>query len=156
MTVEIDVDKIKSRKAELEAELKNISNLILLAEQFGKPAPIAPEQPPPMPSTPAPIVTLAGPHHSNPNATRGFTAGLRRAVLLALHTGPATVQELAKALAWDVRRVTQVTGSMLKFHLIFLNEHGRLQLGPGGTTQAQWYLANAGALTYRPGKDYAK
>lgn len=79
-------------------------------------------------------------HNQQPYQARGFTAGLRRAVILALHTGPTAEADLAKALAWPLRRTRQVCMSMLKFKIIFLNEHGRFQLAEDGKRHGIWHI----------------
>lgn len=69
---------------------------------------------------------------------------------MALYTGPLTMEELAKALAWDMSRTKTVVGSMLKFKVAFLSEHGRLTLADDGKTQADWFMKNPGRLVYSP------
>lgn len=144
MTLEIDIDKLNLRRGELDAELKRIDGLILLAEQFCKPVQITTQE------ISAPVASGNG-HHREEAPVRGFTAGLRRAVILALHTGPATESDLAKALVWPLKRTRTVVGSMIKFRICFLSEHGRLTLAEDGKKQAAWYMAHPEMLTYRPG-----
>jgi hypothetical protein len=143
MTGFVDVAKIQARKAELEAELSKLDQFLALLENFSKPVPV------PLPpaqhyqafAVPAPRV----------EHVRGFTPGLRRAVTMALYTGPLTMEELAKALAWDMARTKTVVGSMLKFKVAFLSEHGRLTLAEEGKAQADWFIKNPGKLVYSPG-----
>lgn len=142
MTLEIDVDKLKARRGELEAELSRIDNLLLLATEYSKYSV-------PVQHQPEPLRIANGGHREQPTA-RGMTPGLRRAVTLALHTGPATEADLARALAWDIRRTRVVLFTMLKFRICFLNEHGRLQLSDDGQTQAAWFLQNPSRLSYSP------
>ena len=96
MTGYIDIAKIQSRKSELEAELNKLNSLLDLidkfSEHFSKPAPV--------PLPPAPLTqhyqAFAVP---NPKIekSRGFTPGLRRAVTMALYTGPLTMEALQSA-----------------------------------------------------------
>ena len=135
MTIEVDIDKLKSRQAELEAELTRISGLLTLAEQFSKLAPITP--------APTQAALPLAPANGHPVPApkpdikhRGFTPGLRRAVTMALYSGPATESDLARYLAWDISRVRNVLCAMLKYRICYLNEHGRLQLSDDGKKQA--------------------
>ena len=149
MTIEVDIDKLNARKVELEAEIKQISDLLTLAKQFAK---VITPSSPSLPSTPTihtmPLVLKGNTGTPKDLPKRGFTAGLSRAVTLGLHTGPATESDLAKALAWDSRRVRQVVSSMLKFKLCYLSEHGKLTLTEEGKKQAVWFINNPSYLTY--------
>lgn len=141
MTLEIDLDKLKARRVELEAELSRIDNLMLLATEYSKYSV-------PVQHQPEPAREVARVSNGKSAAVRGMTPGLRRAVTLALHTGPATEPDLARALAWDIRRTRSVLGSMLKFRICFLNETGHLQLSDEGKKQAAWFLLHPNRLTY--------
>lgn len=150
MLINIDVDKLHARRAELEEELKRINSLLDLVQTYDAAYLVQQHDAAPAAPTPGPGIPV-----SDDGPRRGFTAGLRRQVLLALHTGPCTHKELGRALAWSDSRVRRVTFSMQKFKLIFLTEHGRLQLSDEGHRQADWYLANPKYLTYRPGTSAA-
>ena len=141
MVVEIDVDKLKAKRAELTAELTRLGQLIELAESFSRPV----QEPTPV-QDPAPQSHVSNGHEP----ARGFTPGLRRAVIMALHTGPCTESELSKALVWPHKRTRIVVQSMLKFKIAFLSEFGKLNLSEEGKKQALWYLENPDYLTYRP------
>lgn len=153
MTIDIDVDKLRSRQSELKSEIAQIDNLLLLADQFSK---LQPKQLPLSVVQPAQPVPSGNANGVAQDYKRGFTPGLRRAVTLALHTGPTTESELARALAWEISRVRQVLCSMFKFHLCFLSEHGRITLSEEGKTQALWFIANPSYLTYNPRQAGAK
>ena len=149
MTLEIDISKLKSRRSDLTTELQKINDLITLAEQYSV---VVPER---LPQPALPVYS-----NGNKSATqephRGFTAGLRRAVILALHTGPSTESDLTRALAWPAKRTKAVVMSMLKFRICYLSEHGRLTLTDEGKKQAQFYLNNPDFLTFRPSSAGAK
>ena len=103
MTFNIDLEAIRAEKARLEAENNRLSsllaetssqvtrldNLLALAEQYGKPvAASAILKPPPLSDTDFfPLF-----QREKSEAKRGFTAGIRRAIILALHTGPSTTR----------------------------------------------------------------
>lgn len=146
--ISIDVDKLKARCVELQKELERVKGLISLAEEFGSPTSEA-EKIHTLSATLSSNSILVSPRIKD-EPKRGFTAGLRRAVILALHTGPTTESDLARSLVWDRTRTKQVVSSMLKFHICYLSEHGKLTLSDEGKTQAQWYLANPSSLTYNP------
>lgn len=165
MVIDIDIDKLKSRAAVLREELAKVDNMLALVEQYSQTArPTLPEvtyttgdvyvAPKIMVPTHAPMPPFSGP--TAPSHVRGFTAGLRRAVIMALHTGPSTESDLARALAWDRTRTRTVVSSMLKFRICYLSEHGRLVLTDEGKTQAAWYLANPSKLTYSPNPRWSK
>jgi hypothetical protein len=140
-----DVGKIRARRTELMAELERLDSLLGLLENFSAPAPSSKAVQVNMPQPAVvPIVTPVV------EKARGFTPGLRRAMTMALYTGPLSLDNLAKALAWDKARTKAVVGIMLKFKIAFLNEHGKLALGEEGKVQADWFLRNPGKLVYSP------
>ena len=145
MILEIDITKMKARKAELQSELEKLDSMINLAEMYGKPT----AEP-----TPAPVPTIIPPVTPKPkppkeDGQRGCTPGLRRAVTLALFTGPATLYDLSRALAWKPERVQQVVSSMFKAELVIL-EGNKLALTGEGKTQASWFQSHPDKLTYAP------
>ncbi len=150
----IDIEKLKARQQELAKESESLALLLRLAEQFSKPDPVSVPAPMAVPTVhllpqiqlaPQPVQqTLVA------EQRRGFTAGLRRAVTMALYTGPAKEADLSRALAWELHRTRVVLSTMLKFKVCFLNEHGCMQLSEEGLKQAQWFIVNPGMLTYRP------
>ena len=145
MIVEIDTDKLKAREATLQEELSHIASLLMLAENYSR-TPAAPTHPKAVSLPPVPLPPVKH------EPTRGFTAGLRRAVILSLHTGPCTERDLSKALVWTLGRTKTVLGSMLRFRICFLTEHGTLALSEEGKRQAVWYIAHPEKLTYRPNR----
>lgn len=148
MTIEIDVERLKAQKAELESQLTSVNGLIALAEQFAKvQMPVAP------PQLSLPVAVAQAKHRVEEEEyrKRGFTPGLRRAVILALHTGPTSESDLAKSLAWTKQRTKTVVMSMLKYKVCYLDSFGKLCLSEEGRKQAGWYLINTARLTYSPG-----
>jgi hypothetical protein len=139
MPLIVDFEKLERRKAELEKELANIKGLIELAENYCTSL-----------VNPVVKVTSSKPEPEENYPRRGFTAGLRRAVILALHTGQTNEKDLAKGLAWSLERTHAVVSSMLKFKICYLNSVGNLALSDEGKKQAEWYLRHSNMLCYRP------
>ncbi len=143
MTIEIDIEKLKQRKGELAAEMSRVDGLLSLAQDYSA---LIPATPAPLP--PPPPANVPEQYTLPVRKQRSGTPGLRRAVLLGLHTGPATENDLARALAWTVKRTREVISSMRIHKLCYLNEYGKLTLSEEGKTQAAWYLANPTYLVY--------
>lgn len=146
--ITIDIAKLQSRKVQLEMELAQVDNMLRLVEEYSTPM-SQPKSMLPVPPN-VPVMAIQQPIRYEREKARGFTPGLRRAVTLALHTGPCTEKELTRALGWDSRRTMTVVSSMLKAHICYLSEHGQLALSPEGKTQAGWFLAHPEKLTYNP------
>lgn len=150
MLIEIDIDNLKRERESVQDKLRQLDSLIQLAESYGKPRGAAQPSESVQVIEDAPLPTTNNVHPPPHAPARGFTAGLRRAVIMGLYTGPSTEQELSKALGWDQSRTRTVVSSMLKFRICFLSEHGRLTLSDEGIKQAKWYMVNPGKLTYCP------
>ena len=141
MILDIDIAKLKQDRQKALDEAEKLTALIEAVEKYSRP----PVETKPQPISP-PLATV----RMGAEPRRGFTAGLLRAITLALHTGPSTEAELVRALAWDASHVRNVIGSMLKFRLCFISETGNLRLSEEGQKQATWFLQNSNRLTHNP------
>lgn len=136
--VGIDIDALKAQAATLRDKLTGIETIIRIASETGvdlsepqKPK-VGPIQPP-----------LRAPESEE---RRYVNVGARKAVTLALHTGPASHREISRALVWDTSKVKEVLCSMVTAGLASVSDGGIDQ----GTVTAQWFVANPQYVTYQP------
>jgi len=138
MIINLDMDGLRDKKSALLKELEKVNTLLDLVDQYSLTPPQA-------------NLTAVQLVHTN-SKKRHPVSGKRKAVTMALHTGPASESEIAQLLNWEVRDVTSVVNSMLTLKLVFLNEHGKLQLSQEGKTQALWFCKHPGHKVYCPDK----
>jgi hypothetical protein len=138
--VNIDVDALTARRQELRKELTRIDALLSLTEERTKELPVAK-----VVEEPAPRVNGSSPR-------KEVHTGQRKAVTLALNTGPAREDELALVLGWSKSTVAAVVNSMLHQKIVFLNEHDKLALSTQGKEQAAWFQTHPSYTVYCPGR----
>jgi hypothetical protein len=132
--------------------------LACLTEQVPQDDPTPPEPAPPVqqgvtepvPLEPAPPVQQEVPEpapavrQQDPPKMRVQRSERRRAVLMALHTGPAGPLDLSRALGWTFKEVVKLVHAMMRDSLCFEDETWRIQLAPHGREQVEWVLNHSG------------
>ena len=145
----IDIDQLEEQAAELRKQLSDIEAVIRIVTKNGKPEePIVASQaiaPPTAPKEPTPRQ-----HDQNSSHERHPQAGARKAVCLALHTGPSTIKDLSRALVWEFRKVRVVLNSMEKHGFVSPAQGGLNALTDKGKAMARWFIAHPEYICYRP------
>jgi hypothetical protein len=142
--VGIDSDALKTRAESLRKELSDIEAVLRIVggmsenvKPYIESAYRPPEMQRPMPI--APPITASRIVKNN---------GARKALILALHTGAASISELARGLVWDARLVREVARDMEIVGLCSQSAGGVFALTEKGREQAQWHIANPGYIHY--------
>lgn len=142
--VGIDIDALKAQAVTLRDQLTGIETIIRIASENGvtlaadsmKSVKGGPLQPP---------ARLA-----ESEERRYVNVGARKAVTLALHTGPASHREISRALVWDTSKVKEVLSSMIAGGLVSVSDGGIAALTDKGTETAHWFVAHPHYVTYQP------
>ena len=136
--VGIDVDALAVRRAELQAELTTIENVLnLVNREVVTVTPIEPE-----PVAPIPIKAN--------RPIRTYNQGLRRKVVLALMTGPTKIEDLARFQNWETRKVATILNSSVRAKVV-TEKDGLWALTTHGIQTAKWFQGHPQCIVYRPG-----
>lgn len=144
--VGIDIDALRTQAQTLRDQLTGIETIIRIASENGV---TLPEQPRFAKGIPLQPPVRNGEAEETPRGTY-VNIGARKAVTLALHTGPASHREISRALVWDTSKVKEVLSSMITAGLVSVSEGGIAALTDKGTITAQWFVANPQYVTYQP------
>jgi len=153
MIVNLDVDGLKRKRDALQQELVRVDTMLELITQFSLPAPNGSAAAMAAPAAaPAAADEVAAPQPKTRTRIRRPVSGKRKAVTVALQSGPVSEVRLAQLLNWDTREVSRTVSSMLMLGLVVLGPQG-LQLTPKGKQQAQWFQRHPQYTVYCPDKE---
>jgi hypothetical protein len=139
--VGIDIDQLRAQRDTLLAQITGIETIIRIVSESKIPPPEVQRAPP----VPVPVRVPESP-------ARYTYTGARKAVVLALHTGPASIREIARALVWDQRKVREVLTSMHAEGIATESAGEVNALTEKGTTMARWFLDNPKYVVYCPNR----
>lgn len=140
----IDIDALNAQAACLRDQLAGIETVIRIAS----------ENPVAIPEAPKPNGPVKPPLRAETvQAPRKFVnIGARKAILLALHTGPASDREIGRALVWQASMVRTVLSSMLSYGIVSVSEGGVYALTEKGRGMAQWHISHPEYVTHCPSR----
>lgn len=102
----------------------------------------------------APVPALAGALAEADNGKKPrkvVNTGRRKAILMALHTGPATEQDLRRALVWSSDVVHGVLVDTARAGLVAEDPNRNIwTLTTNGIQHVKFFLAHPNATTYKP------
>lgn len=129
--VGIDIEALKKRWEELQAELNQIEQVLAIAEK-----------------TDLPGVTVTEREHKTRSVNN---TGIRRICLLQLFTGPCTADEIARVTNQDLAVVRTCLRTMLVMGIVAEEKNGRFILTAKGRAMAKWHQENPRFVTYQGG-----
>lgn len=140
----IDIDALHAQAAALRDQLTGIETVIRIASENST---LAPEPPKPNGAVKPPMRT-------EPETTRGnyVNIGARKAVTLALHTGPASDREIGRTLVWQVPMVREVLSSMMRDGIASVSAGSVYALTEKGHGIARWHIENPAYITHCPNR----
>lgn len=138
----IDEEKLLLRREVLAAEIAVIDSMLDMVRQYGVDVP-------PTPTVRDLVQPSTRPSIKETVKTKTFTPGKRKAVTMALDTGPTVEKDIAALLGWSKSAVHEVVRNMGTAGLA--SEHnGQLFLTKEGKVQADWFRKHPTAMTYSP------
>lgn len=133
----IDLDALRSQAETLRSQLQDIEAVIRIVSGDGQPAVVPVAEPEPAPEKPKKSI-------ENP--------GRRKAVIMALHTGPSSTRDLTRALVWDAHDVRVTLKAAEKVGYVEVSSGDIWSLTKRGKEVAQWFLGHLTMTTYCPSR----